>query len=184
MSIHYHALVTFERKPKLHYKGRTKKGNRLYTFADDFKREDCFLTVEKLTNRQPIGYLTKYLTKTHDYPLYRRFMASRGLKRHRTIESCGGFNSAYGDGVMIKAVSARAMSCIWSKGKLATFSTRKRDTAAANAAAVDSSMYCIKDEKMIEAYRLYYDLVAILAEVDVKSKREAAERRRNATKRA
>lgn len=85
---------------------------------------------------------------------------------------------------MIKAVSARAMSCIWSKGKLATFSTRKRDTAAANAAAVDSSTYCIKDEKMIEAYRLYYDLVAILAEADVKSKREAAERRRNATKRA
>ena len=139
--------MTFERKPKLHYKGRTKKGNRLYTFADDFKREDCFLTVEKLTNRKPIGYLTKYLTKTHDYPLYRRFMASRGLKRHRTIESCGGFNSAYGDGVMIKAVSARAMSCIWSKGKLATFSTRKRDTAAAFAAAVDSSTYCIKDEK-------------------------------------
>ena len=126
VSIHYHALVTFERKPKLHYKGRTKKGNRLYTFADDFKREDCFLAVEKLTNRQPIGYLTKYLTKTHDYPLYRRFMASRGLKRHRIIESCGGFNSAYGDVVMIKAVSARAMSCIWSKGKLATFSTRTR----------------------------------------------------------
>lgn len=181
VSIHYHALVTFERKPKLHYKGRTKKGNRLYTFADDFKREDCFLTVEKLTNRQPIGYLTKYLTKTHDYPLYRRFMASRGLNRHRAIESCGGFNSAYGDGVMIKAVNARAMSCIWSKGKLATFSTRKRDSAAANAAAVDSSTYCIKDEKMIEAYRLYYDLVAILAEADIKCKREAAERRQNAT---
>ncbi len=177
VSIHYHALVTFERKPKLHYKGRTKKGNRLYTFADDFKREDCFLTVEKLTNRQPIGYLTKYLTKNHDYPLHRRFMASRGLKRHRAIETCGGFKLA-SDGVVMRTVCDLAMACVWSRNKYATFSTvtGNRDSAAANAAAVDSSTYCIKDEKMIKAYRLYYDLVALLAEASGKGKAEAAKK--------
>lgn len=176
VSIHYHALVTFERKPKLHYKGRTKKGNRLYTFADDFKREDCFLTVEKLTNRQPIGYLTKYLTKNHDYPLYRRFMASRGLKRHRAIETFGGFELCSGDADVLVTAYSRGLTCAWSKGKLATFSTRKRDSAAANAAAVDSSTYCIKDEKLIKAYRLYYDLVALLAEASGKGKAEAAKK--------
>lgn len=104
-------------------------------------------------------------------------MASRGLNRHRAIETCGGFKLA-SDGIVMRTVCDLAMACVWSRNKYATFSTvtGNRDSAAANAAAVDSSTYCIKDEKMIKAYRLYYDLVALLAEASGKGKAEAAKK--------
>lgn len=80
-SIHYHMFANFGIDLKLKYKGKTKKGVNYYTIQEDFKKEDCFITVEKIEGKAPSDYLIKYLTKSGYYPLTRKYGCSRSLKR-------------------------------------------------------------------------------------------------------
>lgn len=63
----------------LHYQGMTKKLHPYYTISesDRFKIEECFITLEKITEEQPIHYLLKYMTKHHAKPLHRRCRTTR-----------------------------------------------------------------------------------------------------------
>ena len=88
-NIHYHLLLKSLKPLKLKYKGRTKRGNPLYTITTDFYKEDCFITVSKLNGSDihAKSYIQKYLTKNNDYPLGRRYGASVGLSRVRRVSS-------------------------------------------------------------------------------------------------
>ena len=86
-SIHFHLMCNFlDKLPKLKYKGITDKGEAFYTIQDNFKKADCYITVEKLKTNNT-DYLVKYFTKSGEFPLTRRFSCSRNLKRSRMVES-------------------------------------------------------------------------------------------------
>lgn len=91
-AIHYHLFMNFGRRPKLFYKGKTRKGQPYYILAkserESIKLDDCFLTFEKIDGEQPVHYLIKYMTKSLGKPLQRRFMCSRGLKRVHRVSTC------------------------------------------------------------------------------------------------
>lgn len=82
-AIHYHLLLNTQIKPKLKYKGLTKKGQAYYTIQDDFKKLDCFLTIEKISQENPSDYLVKYITKSGFFPNKRKYGCSRSLKREK-----------------------------------------------------------------------------------------------------
>lgn len=83
-------MTNFSRKQKLKFKEFPRKGQAVYTINEDFFRKDCFITLEKVRNATAAcEYIVKYLTKNNNFPLARRFSATRGLRRSTRVVSSG-----------------------------------------------------------------------------------------------
>lgn len=95
-------MTNFSRKQKLKFKEFPRKGQAIYTINEDFFREDCFITLEKVRNATAAcEYIVKYLTKNNNFPLARRFSATRGLRRSARVVSSrkiseAGFQKLFG----------------------------------------------------------------------------------------
>ena len=157
-NIHYHLLASFGLPLKLKYKGRTKRGNPLYTITTDFYKEDCFITVSKLngSNIHAKGYIQKYLTKNNDYPLGRRYGASVGLLRVRCVSSQS-FNCE--DSVFDELVAGLSLSDL-SSG--AWYDTVKISACDSARSALGLPQSHIKDE----IQRVYNELLGLLQKYD------------------
>lgn len=156
-SIHFHLMCNFlERKPKLKYKGRTKKGNPFYTIQDDFKKEDCFLTVEKLTTNNT-EYLVKYFTKSADSPLARRFSCSHNLKRSRAVTSRRLFEDEFAQ--MYRNVLSMGFAVRYKDKQCCSLVLEVEHTPRGAAAGVDLFSKDTKDENTVDIQAVWQTLM-------------------------
>jgi hypothetical protein len=86
-NIHFHLMFNCDKKLHLHRKGRSERGQTIFYLTDDFKKEDCFIIVEKLDFANNVDYLLKYITKGNENPLVRRFSCTRNLNRLKVLKT-------------------------------------------------------------------------------------------------
>lgn len=163
INMHYHIMINFKRKPKLQFQRDLwyKRGIKCYTFQDKFYKDDCFLILEKLDKNNPF-YLVKYMTKSMDKPLPRRYSCSRNLNRCRVQSalrfSCKDWDALAGI-VEKKGFTAYSIedgfrpSCfVFDNGPTA----RPRGSAAG---AADLSNKYIKGENLIDVQLIFKDIL-------------------------
>lgn len=161
-NIHYHVLISFEKKPKLKYR-RKVHGRNLYTISDKFYKSDCFITLEKVNKNDKdrvTEYILKYITKSSVYPFCRRFGCSRNLNRVRELDSFtfdSFFVRDFGD--ILNSVD---IDRYW-------YGPRKRyecwESGNSSRSELDLLKDYTKDEKSNKVIQEYYKLVRRLCEM-------------------
>ena len=155
-NIHYHLLISFAKEPRLIYKGKSKQLHNIYHIShlEKFKRSDCFLVLEKITDTQPVHYLIKYITKEYDQPLKRRFSASRGLNRSKLQEKFS---------LSIKHFST-AQELVENIGFIKDFENYKTTSLIYDTTRASAWDLSIKDTKDENLKLVFYKLVTALYE--------------------
>jgi hypothetical protein len=152
-NIHYHIMINFVVAPKLKYVGLSRKGQRLYHFDKvAFKRDDCFLTVEKLTQSNNVHYLLKYLTKGYCFPFHRRFGCTRDLVRTRVVEHCS-THSIYAELIVNHFKNFYCFDTVCENDKCMSYIyTSRRWRASARQVEMDLSINNIKGDNVKDIF--------------------------------
>lgn len=163
-NIHYHVMINFERTPRTCFRGYSKRGYKIYHFHknEKLKHKDCFMTLEKLTAGNNLGYLVKYMTKDCEYPLSRKFSATRNLKRSRLVDKV---YLAMPFTYMENIGKENDFKVVFKAERSATYEyTNISDPSQAGAPAPVADLFSkdIKDEKFNTLSDFFYDFIVKL----------------------